>query len=329
MSNLRFNKITSPTIQTAVNFFLCNLIAFGLGIACELLFLGAISFFVHSTFLYYFLRSIGIAVSLPFCLYFVCFEKNKEFKEVYVTHKNDFDDVYEIAKKYFRKNLKLLAVMLFGSVVILTAMPKHWSTTSANLANSLGLYDDLINVFLSSSSLFVEYLPDLIFGKDIRSLRLGGALLWSVYFVLSYWIAMNVTLRKWDKCGVDNIKKINVRKILVMTGLIFQFENWLFLIVDFFVSNSQDAGEGTSGWSKMLWSLLLITVFEVLYLTEAIWALAKNRSKFNIFKLCIVIVSALLLMSLMYYGTVETIICNVFLVLLLIVECISLLKDKK
>ena len=45
--------------------------------------------------------------------------------------------------------------------------------------------------------------------------------------------------------------------------------------------------------------------------------------------ICTVIVSALFLMSLMYYGTVETIICNVFLVLLLIVECISLFKGQK
>ncbi|MBQ2378670.1 MAG: hypothetical protein II297_09745, partial [Clostridia bacterium] len=60
---------------------------------------------------------------------------------------------------------------------------------------------------------------------------------------------------------------------------------------------------------------------------EAIWAVAKDRSKFNVFKLCVVIVSAIILMSLMYYGTIETIICNVFLVFLLIVECISLFKD--
>ena len=78
----------------------------------------------------------------------------------------------------------------------------------------------------------------------------------------------------------------------------------------------------------MIWSLMLITVFEVLYLIEAILAFDKDRSKFNLFKLCAVLLSALILMSLMYYGTVETIICNVFLVLLLIVECTSLLKDK-
>jgi hypothetical protein len=32
-----------------------------------------------------------------------------------------------------------------------------------------------------------------------------------------------------------------------------------------------------------------------------------------------------LLMSFMYYGTIETIVCNAFLVLVLIVECTSLL----
>ena len=310
-------------------FLHCNLIAFGLGIACELLFLGAISFFVHSTFVYYFLRSVCIAVSLPFCLYFVCFEKNKQFKEFYVTHKTELFSSSAIGKNYFQKNVKFLIIILLISVAILTAMPKHWSTTSANMANSLSLYDDLINVFLSSSSLFAEYLPDLIFGKDIWSLRLVGALLWSVYFVLSYCFAMNVALRKWDKYGTDHIKKRNGRKILIMAGLIFQLENWLILIVDFFVSNSQNIGEENSAWAKMLWSLLLITIFESLYLIEAIWAVAKNHSKFNVFKLCTVIVSALFLMSLMYYGTVETIICNVFLVLLLIVECISLFKSQK
>ena len=101
------------------------------------------------------------------------------------------------------------------------------------------------------------------------------------------------------------------------------------MIADFFISNSQNGGEDTSAWSKMLWSLLLITLFEVLYLAEAICAVAKNPSKFNKFKLWVVIGSAILLMSLMYYETVATIICNVFLVFLLIVECISLLKDKK
>ena len=310
------------------NFFLCNLVAFGLGIVCELLFLGAMSFFVHSTFLYYFLRSVCIAASLPFCLYFICFEKNKKFKEFYVTCKNELHNSGDIGKKHFRGNAKFLAVMLFASVVILTAMPKHGSASSAELANSLDLYDDLINILLSSSSLFVEYLPELIFGKDIWIIRLSGALIWSVYFVLAYWFAMKVALRKWDRCGTENIKKTDGRKLLVISGLVFQFENWLVLIVDFIVSNSQNSGEGTSGWSKMLWSLLLITVFEALYLAEAIWAVAKYRSKFNVFKLCVVIISALLLMSLMYYGIVETIICNVFLVLLLIVEFMSLLKNK-
>lgn len=315
--------------KTAFNFFLCNLIAFGLGAVCELLFLGSMSFFVHSTFVYYFLRSVFISISLPFCLYFICFEKNKQFKELYITYKNEPHNSADIGKKYFWENAKFLTIILFASVAILTAMPKHWSTPSADLANSLSLYDDLINTLLSSSSLFVEYLPNLVFGKDIWILRLSGALIWSVYFVLSYWFAMNVALRKWDKRDTENIKKINCRKLLVISGLVFQFENWLVLIVDFFANNSQNSGESTSAWSKMLWSLLLITVFEILYLIEAIWAVAKDRSKFNVFKLCVVIVAALLLISLMYYGTVETIICNVFLVLLAIVECMSLLKDTK
>ena len=207
-------------------------------------------------------------------------------------------------------------------------MPKHWSTHSADLANSLSLDGDIINIFLSSSSLFVEYLPDLIVEKDTWILRLGGALIWSVYVVLAYWFAIRITLRKWEKRGIENTKKLNGRKLLLISAFIFQLENWIILIVDSFVSNTQGSGDDTSAWSKMLWSLLLITLFEALYLIEAIWAVAKDRSKFNVFKLCVVIVSALLLMSLMYYGTVETIICNVFLVLLLIVECISFLRLK-
>ncbi len=315
--------------KMALKFFLCNLMAFGLGVVCELLFLGALSFFVHSTFVYYFLRSVCVTLSLLFCLYFICFEKNKQFKEFYVTHKNDFYNSCDIAKKHFQENAKFLMIILVASVVILTAMPKHWSTHSADLANSLSLYGDLINIFLSSSSLFVEYLPDLIVEKDTWILRLGGALIWSVYVVLAYWFAIRVTLRKWEKRGIENTKKLNGRKFLVVCGLFFQFENWIVLIVDFFISNSQNGGEDTLAWSKMLWSLLLITVFEVLYLAEAIWAVAKNPSKFNKFKLWVVIGSAILLMSLMYYETVATIICNVFLVFLLTVECISLLKDKK
>ena len=291
------------------------------------MFLGALSFFFHSTFVYYFLRSVCIAASLPFCLYFIYFKKHKQFKELYVTYKNELYDPCDIAKKHFQENANFLTIILFVSVAILTAMPKHWSTHSADLANSLGLYDDLINIFLSSSSLFVEYLPDLIFGKDTWMLRLSGAVIWSVYFGLSYWFAMNVALRKWEKRGIENAKKMNGRKLLVISGLFFQFENWIILIVDFFISNSQNSGEDTSAWSKMLWSILLITMFKALYLAEAIWAVAKDRSKFNVFKLCVVIVSAIILMSLMYYGTIETIICNVFLVFLLIVECISLFKD--
>lgn len=312
----------------ALKFFLCNLMAFGLGVVCELLFLGALSFFVHSTFVYYFLRSVCVTLSLLFCLYFICFEKNKQFKEFYVTHKNDFYNSCDIAKKHFQENAKFLMIILVASVVVLTAMPKHWSTHSADLANSLSLYGDLINIFLSSSSLFVEYLPDLIVEKDTWILRLGGALIWSVYVVLAYWFAIRVTLRKWEKRGIENTKKLNGRKLLLISAFIFQLENWIILIVDSFVSNTQGSGDDTSAWSTMLWSLLLITLFEALYLIEAIWAVAKDRSRFNVFKLCVVIVSALLLMSLMYYGTVETIICNVFLVLLLIVECISFLRLK-
>ena len=315
--------------KTTLNFFLCNLMAFGAGLACEFLFLGSISFFLKSTFIYYFLRCVFITVSLPFCLYFVCFAKNKQFKALYVACKNELHDSADVGKKHFRENAKFLAVILLASVAILTVMPNHWSTPSGDLANSLSLYDDLIDTLISSSSLFTEYLPEMIFSKDTWILRLGGALLWSVYFVLSYWLAMNAALKRWDKRGTENSKKINGRKLLVVGGLIFQIETWLFLIIDFFVSNSQNGEEDTSAWSKMLWSLVLITVFEGLYLAEAIWAVAKSSSKFNIFKLFAVCVSASLLVSLMYYGTVETIICNVALVILLIVECISLLKDKK
>ena len=101
--------------------------------------------------------------------------------------------------------------------------------------------------------------------------------------------------------------------------MFLQLENWLALIAYYFFDDSQN------GWYKMIWSLLLITAFEILYLAEAIWAVNEKRSKFNVFKLCVVIVSALLLMSFMYYGTIETIVCNAFLVLVLIVECTSLL----
>ena len=168
------------------NFFLCNLIAFGSGLACELLLLGAMSLFVHSTFVYYFLRSVCIALSLFFCLYFICFAKNKQFKELYVTCKNELHNSTDICKKHFRKNIKFLAILLLASVAILTAIPKHWSTHSADLANSLMFYGYLIDTLLSSSSLFVEYVPDLIFGRDTWILRLVGALIWSVYFVLVY-----------------------------------------------------------------------------------------------------------------------------------------------
>ena len=308
--------------KTVLNFFLCNLMAFGFGMLCELLFLGGISFFVHSTFIYYCSRSACIALSLPFCLYLVCFAKNKQFKESYLNYKNELYSSADIGKKPFLENAKFLAVILLASVAILTAMPKHQSAPTAELANSLSLYDDLINTLISSSSLFTEYLPEIIFRKDTWILRLGGALIWSAYFLLSYWGAMRAALRKWEKRGTENVKKINGRKLLAASGLVFQLENWLFLLLDFFVS-SQNGGSA-SAWSKMLWSLILITVFEVLYFIEAIWSLAKNSSKFNIFKLCTVIVSASLLMSLMYYGTVETIICNVLLVFLMIVEIISL-----
>jgi len=129
--------------KTAVNFFLCNLTALGAGLVCELLFLGSVSFFVQSTFVYYFLRSVCIAASLPFCLYFICFEKNNQFKGFYVTYKNELLDSADIGKNLFRKNTKFLAIILLISVAVLTAMPKQWSTHSADLANTLSLYDDL------------------------------------------------------------------------------------------------------------------------------------------------------------------------------------------
>ena len=158
-----------------LNFLLCNLMAFGTGIACELLFLGSLSFFVHSTFLYYFLRSLCIAASLPFCFYLICFEKNKRFRTFYLTCRNEGGNADEIARKHFRENAKFLAVILLASVVILTAIPKDWSASSPDRINALELYDDLINSLLSSSSLFVEYLPKLILGKDLWVLRLCGA----------------------------------------------------------------------------------------------------------------------------------------------------------
>ena len=305
--------------KMTLKFFLCNLTAFAAGVACELLFLGQISFFINSTFMYYFLLSACRALLLPFCLYFVCFSKNKQFKSLYITYKNRFYTSSDMGKNHFRKNAKFLAIILLASVAILTAIPKHWSASSAGLANSLSTYNELVSVLISSSSFFTEYLPELIFGQDTWILRLGGALLWSVYFVLSYWLAMNAALRKWDKQGTENTKKINSRKLLVLVGMFLQLENWLTLIAYYFFDDYQN------GWYKMIWSLLLITAFEILYLAEAIWAVNEKRSKFNVFKLCVVIVSALLLMSFMYYGTIETIVCNAFLVLVLIVECTSLL----
>ena len=139
---------------------------------------------------------------------------------------------------------------------------------------------------------------------------------------------MTATLRAWDKHGTEGGKKINGRRLLVIGGMVFQLEVVLVLAVDLILSGTQGDAGGTSSWSKMLWSLLLITVFELLYLIEAILALLRERSKFGIFKLCLVAASAILLTSLMYYTTVGTVFCLTLLAAVFVVECISLSRFK-
>ena len=314
--------------KTILNFGVCNLITFGFGSICELTVLVAFSLFAPPDLVYYFLRSACIALCLPFALYFIFFKKNKRFKEYYLSCKDDTEANISVAKSYFGKNVKYLAIVLAVSVLIITVIPKNWTASSADLANSLSFHNDVINILLSSSSLFAEYLPELIFGKDTLVLRLVGALLWSAYFVFSYWLTMKLAVKKWDKSGVINPRKINARRLLALAGIAFQIDFWYYLLF-FSIKLAQGSESDNSGGYQMLFSILLIVTFEVFYLIEAILAVVKDSKGFNIFKLCTVTTSVFFLMVLMYNGVVESIVCNVFLVFLLIVESVSLLKDKK
>jgi len=307
-------------------FSICNLLAYAFGILCELIFLSVISLFVSSDFIYYFLRSLFMALFLPFAMYFVCFRKDRKLKDLCMGNDGFFEKTNLIVKRYFKAKAKFIAVLLLFSVLLLMVSSEIWIATSADMANALDLSFDTVKLLLSSASCFVEYLPMLAFGKDLWYLRLAGAFLWCVYFVLSYYLSMLFTVKSWRKHGFENSRKINIKNILKVSGIVLQLEYWLYFALILFSENQSEA-EDSTGWFRVLTSLLLIVVFEIVYLIEAIWSVSENRSKFNVFKLCTVIVVGYLLTGGMYYGTVQTIICNVLLVFLAVTECIALSKD--
>ena len=87
--------------------------------------------------------------------------------------------------------------------------------------------------------------------------------------------------------------------------------------------------DGKQSWRLMLLSLLFVVLCEIAYVTEAIWSVCKEVKVFNIVKLLAIILSALILYNFAYYGKIKMIICNAYMLLLLILQIISLVINSK
>ena len=94
-------------------------------------------------------------------------------------------------------------------------------------------------------------------------------------------------------------------------------------IVAFFESNDKQS------WRLMLLSLIIIVLCEMAYIIEVIWYLLSNLKIFNIIKFLAIILSTLILYKYAYYSIVKTIICNAYMLVLLILQIISLVTNSK
>lgn len=112
-------------------------------------------------------------------------------------------------------------------------------------------------------------------------------------------------------------------KSFLSIGIILHILYFFFSFLALFESNGKQA------WQFMIISLILIGLCEMIYIIESIHSLRKNQTLLNIIKFISAILGAIILFNLAYHGIFKTIICNVFMIALLLFQSISLALNKK
>ena len=76
-------------------------------------------------------------------------------------------------------------------------------------------------------------------------------------------------------------------------------------------------------------SLMAAAVCEMLYLLEAAWSLSEEGGRFHLIRLLTVSVSAVLLLTMLYTGTVQTIACNAVMAVVGVMEIGAVIRRWK
>lgn len=113
--------------------------------------------------------------------------------------------------------------------------------------------------------------------------------------------------------------------VLIAVGLLLQLAYFGYMI-SAFVSAAGNP-ETNISFSLMLFSLVIVIACQLIYFVEALFSIVLWQNMLSAFKFFAVLVSAVLLWFLAYRGTVQTVICNVFFLAILIWQVLCLIQN--
>ncbi len=303
--------------HTFWRFLVANLSAGGIGILLDLLGFGMLSsLFSWSADTSYALRAVIIALALPFTMYVFLFRHNKRFGQFCLERSEA--SVNELFSDHLKKNVFNL-IWLAGLLLYIAYANSRGPMTLEN-ANDIMFDLDVINIHFHSVHIFLEEIPSL-FGIEPQGFvqYLLWSALWGFYVVAAYLLTLRRAIAVWKRKGAPERPFRYLLIYLNALGLLFHVQYWLWLPILACRGNSEN------GWTTMLSSLLIVVIFEVLYLTEAIWETVRKKRGFCVFRLCAVCISAFFAFGL-YNGVLSTVIANIAFVAVFITEIISLVR---
>ena len=302
--------------STLLRFILCNLVACVGHVALELCLSVPLSILSEVWGLTCDLTSIvsgvgAMVLTVP-AMYWIFFRGNKSFRRTCADAVAEGLSPREVVHRTL--TLPALFVLLLG---IVAACYEDPGTIT---------FDTMTGVVLASARLFTGVLPEIIFGSNTLLTRLPGALVWGALIAVTYILLNRLACHRFSVVGYVP-RKPRVPALLIGTGLVFEgvfaFHGVLFLAA------ASHFEEGTEGWSAMLTGILHVTVCMILYLVEAIIAVARQRNAFAIVKLSCIGGAALILTNTLFYGTAETIIAMVCMAGVTGLEIAALIRYRK
>ena len=279
-------------------FVLCNLIIHAMCLAVDLCLSKPIVLlggsYEYARLLY---GVVSLAGTVP-VLYWVFFRYRKLFRFGCADARDQGISPAENAKEHLKAMaLPALAVLLLA-VVAVTLMP-------ARYANEHSGGDTGITVLVASSQFFTYYLPEALFGSDTALTRLPGALVWGVFVAVAYILLCRTSCRRFMAEGYTP-RRVRVSALLIGGGLFFGVMFVLHVILAL-IASVRDLGEN-EGWFTMLTSLLHLVACMILYLAEAIVAVARQRRLFPVIRLACLVLGSFIMINTLFYGTVQTVI---------------------